>query len=52
MKDKYFYDRYLNPTAECLNDLMARLDYAKYGHSFASGMAAWASILTLFKNGD
>ena len=51
-KNGHFYDRYSNPTTATLNDVMARLDNVSFAHSTASGMAAFAAIMSLFGKGD
>lgn len=48
----YDYSRSGNPTRQALEDGMARLDGAARGFAYASGMAAIANLLLLFKSGD
>jgi cystathionine beta-lyase/cystathionine gamma-synthase len=46
------YSRSGNPTRQTLEDGIARLDGAARGFAYASGMAAIANLLLLFKSGD
>jgi cystathionine gamma-synthase/cystathionine beta-lyase len=48
----YDYSRSGNPTRQALEEGIARLDGAARGFAYASGMAAIASLLLLFKRGD
>lgn len=48
----YDYSRSGNPTREALELGIARLDGAARGFAYASGMAAIANLLLLFKSGD
>lgn len=48
----YEYSRTKNPTREGVESLIAALEGAKFGFAFASGMAALATTLSLFKSGD
>ncbi|HTP65954.1 MAG TPA: PLP-dependent aspartate aminotransferase family protein [Geobacteraceae bacterium] len=48
----YDYSRSGNPTRQALEDGIARLDGAARGFAYASGMAAIANLLLLFKSGD
>jgi cystathionine gamma-synthase/cystathionine beta-lyase len=48
----YDYSRSGNPTRQALEDGIARLEGAARGFAYASGMAAIASLLLLFKSGD
>jgi cystathionine gamma-synthase/cystathionine beta-lyase len=48
----YDYSRSGNPTRQALEDGIARLDGGARGFAYASGMAAIASLLLLFKRGD
>ncbi|KAB7504864.1 Cystathionine gamma-lyase [Armadillidium nasatum] len=46
------YGRSTNPTRLCLERCLASLEQAKYGLTFASGMAATQSIINMLKVGD
>ncbi len=46
------YSRTHNPTRHALEDCLASLEGGTYGISFASGSAAMATIMHLFKAGD
>lgn len=46
------YSRTHNPTRHALEDCLASLEGGKYGIAFASGSAAMATIMHLFKAGD
>lgn len=46
------YSRTINPTRLVLEKVMAELECGDRGFAFASGMAAIAAILMLFKSGD
>ena len=48
----YDYSRSGNPTRQSLENGIARLDGAARGFAYASGMAAIANLLLLFKSGD
>lgn len=48
----YDYTRSGNPTRQALEEGIARLDGGARGFAYASGMAAIASLLLLFKKGD
>lgn len=48
----YEYSRTKNPTREGVESLIAELEGGKFGFAYASGMAALASVLALFKSGD
>src|SRR5512136_290327 len=48
----YDYSRSGNPTRQTLEDGIARLDGGARGFAYASGMAAIANLLLLFKRGD
>src|SRR5512136_21310 len=48
----YDYSRSANPTRQALEDGIARLDGGARGFAYASGMAAIANLLLLFKRGD
>ena len=48
----YEYSRTGNPTREALEALIAELEGGCAGFAFASGMAATAAVLSLFKSGD
>jgi len=48
----YDYSRSGNPTRQALEEGIARLDGGARGFAFASGMAAIANLLLLFKRGD
>ncbi|MDA8430307.1 MAG: PLP-dependent aspartate aminotransferase family protein [Geobacteraceae bacterium] len=48
----YDYSRSGNPTRQTLEDGIARLDGGARGFAYASGMAAIANLLLLFKSGD
>jgi cystathionine beta-lyase len=49
---RYDYARSGNPTRDALEDAIARLEGGTHGFAFASGMAAIASTLLLFRPGD
>lgn len=49
---KYEYSRSGNPTREALEETIAALENGQYGFAFASGIAAVASVLSIFKSGD
>lgn len=49
---KYDYSRSANPTREALENTMAVLENGYKAFAFASGMAATASALSIFKQGD
>jgi cystathionine beta-lyase len=48
----YEYSRTGNPTREALEKLIAELEGGTHGFAFASGMAAIAAVLMLFKSED
>ena len=48
----YDYSRSGNPTRQALEEGIARLDGGARGFAYASGMAAIANLLLLFKRGD
>jgi cystathionine beta-lyase/cystathionine gamma-synthase len=48
----YDYTRSGNPTRQALEEGIARLDGGARGFAYASGMAAIANLLLLFKRGD
>jgi cystathionine beta-lyase len=48
----YEYSRTANPTREALEALIAELERGQAGFAFASGMAAIAAALSLFRSGD
>lgn len=48
----YDYSRSGNPTRQALEEGIARLDGGARGFAYASGMAAIANLLLLFKGGD
>lgn len=48
----YDYSRSGNPTRQALEEGIARLDGGARGFAYASGMAAIANLLLLFKSGD
>jgi len=52
-KDKGFdYTRAANPTRELLEEHLAKIENAKYGVCFSSGMSAVDACLKLLKSGD
>ena len=52
-KDKgYDYTRAANPTRELLEEHLAKIEDAKYGVCFSSGMSAVDACLKLLKSGD
>lgn len=48
----YEYSRTKNPTRDGIESLIAELEGGKFGFAYASGMAAIANVLSLFKSGD
>src|ERR1700753_104975 len=48
----YEYSRVSNPTRTALEENLASLEGGKSAHVFASGMAAIAALVTMFKTGD
>lgn len=48
----YEYSRTGNPTRKALEECLAGLEGGKYGLAFASGMAAEATVTSLFSQGD
>ncbi|XP_045480743.1 catenin alpha-like [Harmonia axyridis] len=49
---KYEYSRSGNPTREVLEKVIAKLEDAKYGYCFSSGLGANTTLLGLLKCGD
>ncbi|GHU61208.1 cystathionine gamma-synthase [Spirochaetia bacterium] len=49
---RYMYIRGGNPTRNALEGLVARLEEARYGFAFSSGMAATGAVFNLFSAGD
>lgn len=49
---EYDYSRSGNPTRKALEDTIALLEGADKGYAFSSGMAATASVLSIFSSGD
>lgn len=49
---KFIYSRCGNPNRNVLEEVLAKLEGAKYGLCFASGLGAITTFLTLFKSGD
>lgn len=49
---KYSYSRFSNPTIEALQSAIAKMENAKYGFAFSSGMAAITVALMLLSKGD
>lgn len=49
---KYRYSRFANPTVSALEQAIAKLENAKHGFAFSSGMAAITTALMLFNSGD
>ncbi|KAK4265026.1 hypothetical protein QN277_026131 [Acacia crassicarpa] len=48
----FSYSRISNPTREALEVLLAKLDNAKYGYCFNTGMAALTAVFELVNPGD
>lgn len=48
----YDYSRTANPTRKVLEDTIAKLEGGKAGFAFATGMAAEATVMHLFREGD
>ncbi|GKU24901.1 trans-sulfuration enzyme family protein [Clostridium folliculivorans] len=48
----YDYSRLQNPTREEVENTVARLEGAKFGTGFSTGVAAVTAVLSLFKSGD
>jgi cystathionine gamma-lyase len=48
----YDYSRAGNPTRTALEENLAALENAKFGHVFSSGMAATQALMILLKTGD
>lgn len=46
------YGRSGNPTRNTLEECLAALDNGKYGLTFASGLGATTTIVSLLSNGD
>jgi len=51
-RQEFDYSRSGNPTRKALEDTIAKLEGARSGFAFASGMAATASALSIFSAGD
>lgn len=49
---KYYYARSANPTRKALEEAVAALEGGSRGFAFGSGMAAIASVLSIFSQGD
>ncbi|XP_028795068.1 cystathionine beta-lyase, chloroplastic-like [Neltuma alba] len=49
---KYMYSRTGNPTRDTLEKLLAKIDNAKYGYCFSSGMSALTAVTELVKPGE
>lgn len=49
---EFFYSRAGNPTRQALENTIAVLEGGQQGFAFASGMAATASVLSIFSSGD
>ncbi|MGE5421966.1 MAG: trans-sulfuration enzyme family protein [Ignavibacteriales bacterium] len=49
---EFFYSRAGNPTRQALENTIAILEGGQQGFAFASGMAATASVLSIFSSGD
>lgn len=49
---KFGYSRGANPTKNALEELFAKVEGSKHCLSFGSGMAATATVFSLFKKGD
>src|SRR5271157_1233443 len=49
---QFEYSRSGNPTRKALEDCLAALEGGRHGFAFATGMAAEATVLTLFSAGD
>lgn len=49
---EYEYSRSENPTRKALEDTIAKLENGDRGFAFGSGMAATASVLSIFSSGD
>jgi len=48
----YTYSRSANPTRDELQDTLAKLENAKHGMVFSTGLAAIDAVMRLFKSGD
>ena len=48
----YDYARVANPTRTALEECLASLEHAEYGHAFASGVAATSALVHLLDPGD
>lgn len=48
----YDYSRLQNPTREEVENTIAKLEGAKFGAGFSTGIAAVTAVLSLFKPGD
>lgn len=51
-QQEYEYSRSNNPTRKALEELIAELEAGKHGFAFASGIAAIAASLLIFRQGD
>lgn len=49
---KYDYLRAGNPTNDAYEDMIARMEFGKYGNLFSSGCAATTSVLSMFEKGS
>lgn len=49
---EFDYTRCGNPTSDALNKCVAKLEYAKYAWTFASGCGATSSLFGLWSTGD
>ncbi|XP_045462655.1 putative cystathionine gamma-lyase 2 [Harmonia axyridis] len=49
---KYQYGRIGNPTREVLEKVIAKMECAKYGACFSSGLGAITTVIGLLENGD
>ncbi|KAI9125527.1 hypothetical protein K1719_002945 [Acacia pycnantha] len=49
---EYGYSRSANPTRKTLEELLAKLDNAKYAYCFSSGMSALTAVCELVNPGD
>ncbi len=52
IKEGYDYSRAKNPTRTALEANLASLEEAKFGHAFASGLAAIGALVHCLKSGD
>lgn len=46
------YSRGGNPTVDCYEKMMAKIEFGEYGMAFSSGMGAMLSIIGCLENGD